>query len=300
MQDRVAIVVLNWNGSKDTQMCLSSLRQLNYHNYGVIVVDNGSSDDSVDRFRSDFPEVTVIETGENRGFAGGCNLGICHALSDNADFIWLLNNDTIVDSEALRCLMDKAQEDRRIAAVGSAIYFMEEPPRLQAWGGGHVNFWLGRSRHFLAPVPDDRVDFITGASMLVSRQALESVGLLDGQFFMYWEDADFCFRLRKARWKLAVAGDSKIWHVGSSSVGKESVRLDRYFNASAKRFFRKHAAAPSLAICIGSTLRLAKRALRGDWTRARAVLDGFLARETDVRQGTGGRRTTFEADQTEG
>jgi GT2 family glycosyltransferase len=300
LQDRVAIVVLNWNGWKDTQMCLSSLRQLLYQNYEVIVVDNGSSDDSVARIGSEFSEVTLVETGENRGFAGGCNLGICHALRHRADFVWLLNNDTTVHPEALQHLVAKAKCDGRIGAVGSAIYLADNPQELQAWGGGYVNFWLGRSRHYLQPIPDKSVEFITGASVLISRKAIESIGLLDEHFFMYWEDADYCFRLRASGWNLSVAGQSRVWHKGSSSVGKESVRLDRYFNASAKRFFRKHGTAPSLAIWTGGTLRFAKRALRGDWTRARAVLAGVLARETNVRQATSGRSTTFEADQPEG
>jgi len=280
LQDRVAIVVLNWNGSNDTQMCLSSLRQLNYDNYEVIVVDNGSSDDSVDRIGSDFPEVTLMETGENQGFAGGCNRGISHALSNSADFIWLLNNDTIVDPDALRRLVDKTQQDRRIAAVGSAIYSMEDPHRLEAWGGGRVNFWLGHSRHFLAPVPDEAIDFITGASMLISREALERVGLLDEQFFMYWEDADFCFRLRKSKWKLAVAGSSRVWHTGSATVGKNSISLDRYFNTSAAQFFRQHATVPFVPLWIGGGLRLAKRALNGDWQRLRAVWAGITQERT--------------------
>jgi len=240
LQDRVAIVVLNWNGSNDTQMCLSSLRQLNYDNYEVIVVDNGSSDDSVDRIGSDFPEVTLMETGENQGFAGGCNRGISHALSNSADFVWLLNNDTIVDPDALRRLVDKAQQDRRIAAVGSAIYSMEDPHRLEAWGGGRVNFWLGHSRHFLAPVPDEAIDFITGASMLISREALERVGLLDEQFFMYWEDADLCFRLRLLGWATyycPLAGVTHLTSRSSAHVPSESLVA---FHRSAFRYFRKH------------------------------------------------------------
>ena len=280
MQDRVAIVVLNWNGWKDTQMCLSSLRQLGYQNYEVIVVDNGSSDDSVARIASDFSEVTIVKTGANRGFAGGCNLGICRALSHSTDFIWLLNNDTTVHHDALQHLVEKANGDGRIGAVGSAIYLAHNPQELQAWGGGYVNFWLGRSRHWLKPVRDDAVEFITGASMLVSREALGSVGFLDEQFFMYWEDADFCFRLRDAKWKLAVAGDSKIWHKGSASVGKNSVSLDTYFNASAARFFRKHATAPVVPLWTGGGLRLAKRLLNGDWKRTRAVWAGITHERT--------------------
>lgn len=271
MNDKVFTVILNWNGWRDTEACLSSLAQMRYVNNQVIVVDNGSENDSACRLKNRFPSLQLIETGQNLGFAAGCNIGIRHALEQRADFVWLLNNDTIVDPQALQCLLEKARADQRLAAVGSAIYFMEEPQQVQAWGGGRVNFWLGRSRHFLAPVPDDAVDFITGASMLVSREALRSVGLLDEQFFMYWEDADFCFRLRKTKWKLAVAGGSKIWHKGSSSVGRESTNLDRYFNTSAARFFEKHAYFPSFTFWTGVTLRLAKRFLSGDWERARAV-----------------------------
>jgi len=277
---RVFTVVLNWNGWRDTAACLSSLAQMRYVNNQVIVVDNGSENDSARRLKNRFPSFQLIETGQNLGFAAGCNIGIQRALEQRADFVWLLNNDTIVDPEALRRLVDKAQEDNRIAAVGSAIYFTEEPHRLQAWGGGHINFWLGRSRHFVAPMPEDSVDFITGASMLVSREAFESVGLLDEQFFMYWEDADFCFRLRKAKWKLAVAGDSKIWHKGSASVGKNSVSLDQYFNASATQFFRRHAAIPLVPLWTGAGLRLAKRALNGDWQRIRAVWAGITHERT--------------------
>lgn len=280
MSDRVFTVVLNWNGWRDTAACISSLAQMRYANNQVIVVDNGSGDDSACRLRHEFPSLQLIETGRNLGFAAGCNVGIQRAIEQRADFVWLLNNDTIADPEALESLVNKAQQDRRIAAVGSAIHFIEEPDRLQAWGGGHVNFWLGRSRHFLAPVQDDALDFITGASMLVSREALESVGLLDEQFFMYWEDADFCFRLRKAKWKLAVAGDSKIWHKGSASVGKNSVSMDQYFNASATQFFRRHAAVPFVPLWTGAGLRLAKRALNGDWQRIRAVWAGITHERT--------------------
>ena len=297
---KVHTILVNWNNYTDTAVCLLSLRQVNYDNYEVIVVDNGSTDNSPSRLRDAFPDLNIIELGRNLGFAGGCNAGIRYALSQGSEFVWLLNIDTTVDRDALRALVAKARSSPRSAACGSAIYFMDDPQRLQAWGGGHVNFWLGRSRHYLQPVPDQSVEFVTGASMLISCKAIESVGLLDEHFFMYWEDADYCFRLRASGWNLSVTGESRVWHKGSSSVGKESVRLDRYFNASAKRFFRKHAGTPSLAIWIGSALRFAKRALRGDWTRARAVLAGVLARETNVRQGTGGRSTTLEVDQPEG
>jgi GT2 family glycosyltransferase len=149
-----------------------------------------------------------------------------------------------------------------------------DPSRLEAWGGGHINFWLGRSRHFIAPVADDKVQFITGASLLIPRKIIETIGELDEGFFMYWEDADYCFRLRSAGWRVAVAGESKIWHKGSASVGKRSARMDTYFNASAVRFFARHASAPLVPLWVGIGLRLLKRAAARDWERVRAVWAG--------------------------
>jgi GT2 family glycosyltransferase len=271
---KVCLILLNWNGWRDTSACLSSLQHLNYENCRIVVVDNGSTDDSCARLRNAFPSVEVIQTGKNLGFAGGCNVGIRQALEDGAEFVWLLNNDTTVDPEALSTLVDKAISQVDIGAVGSAIYFADDRGRLEAWGGGRINFLLGRSRHFVASVADERVQFITGASLLLRRNAIEVVGQLDEGFFMYWEDADYCFRLRRAGWRLAVAGQSKVWHKGSASVGKRSARMDTYFNASAVRFFERHACVPLVPLSVGIGLRLLKRVAARDWERVRAVWAG--------------------------
>jgi GT2 family glycosyltransferase len=275
LQEKVCTVLLNWNGWQDTAVCLSSLRHLRYENNTVIVVDNGSTNDSASRLRSQFPWAELIETGKNLGFAGGCNVGIRHALKLGAEFVWLLNNDTRVDPDALRHLVEKTRIDRMIAAVGSAIYCLAEPDRLQAWGGGHVNFLLGRSRHFLRPVPDKEIDYITGASLLLRSSALESVGLLDEGFFFSWEDADLGFRLRRAHWKLAVAGKSKIWHKETSSLRGNNTTLDTYFNRAAMRFFKKHSPVPQIPLYVGLGLRVSKRLLVGDWKRVQAVWRGY-------------------------
>lgn len=271
MNPKVAIVLLNWNGWRDTACCLSTLQQLHYDNFRVIVVDNGSTDDSVLHLREQFSWITLLETGKNLGFAGGCNVGIRYALADAAGFVWLLNTDTKVDSKTLDALIVTARRDERIAAVGSAMYSMAEPDRLQAWGGGCVDFLLGRSKHFLKPVPDDAIDYITGASLLLRSAALESVGLLDDAFFFFWEDADLGFRLRKANWKLAVAGGAKVWHRQSASLRGKDALLDTYFNQGANLFFRKHAPVPHIPLYVGVTLRVIKRLISRDWERARAV-----------------------------
>ena len=267
----VGIVLLNWNGWRDTVECLASLGKLDYRNFRVVVVDNGSSDHSVPQIRDLFPAVTVIEMKKNLGFAGGCNVGIRHVLENGAAYVWLLNNDTTVDAGALRAMVEMAEADPKLGGVGSAIYSTAEVDRLVAWGGGHINFWLGRSRHFLCSVPNNKIDFLTGASLLLRRAAIESVGLLDEGFFMYWEDGDYCFRLRRAGWTLGVAGASLVWHKEQGSVGKKSSLLDSHFNRSATRFFARHSPMPVFSIWSGITLRIAKRVASGDWERARDV-----------------------------
>jgi GT2 family glycosyltransferase len=275
LKPKVYVIVLNWNGGNDTVGCLSSLQRLSYENCSVLVIDNGSTDDSPTHIREAFPEVELLETGENLGFAGGCNVGIRRALAQRADFIWLLNNDTTVHPDALKAMVEKAGTDPRIGIVGSAIYNMQEPERLQCWGGGYINFLLGRPRHFLKPVDDGKLQFITGASLMISRGAVEAVGELDESFFMYWEDADYCFRLRRAGWLIVVAGQSKIWHKAPTAVGRGSVSSYQYFNASAARFFQKHASVPVFSFWSGFVVRLVKRLLVGDWEKTRAVWAGM-------------------------
>ena len=268
----VYILVLNWNNWRDTNECLASLQNLTYDDWRVLVLDNGSTDDSVRRIRQRFPETEVTELAGNLGFAKGNNAGIRAALDRGAGYVWLLNNDTKVDAQALSAMVDVAESDLEIGAVGSTIYSMAEPARLQAWGGGRINFWLGRSTHFVNAVQDDKIHFLTGASLLLRREAVESLGLLDDGFFMYWEDADYCFRLRRSGRRLAVAAKSKIWHREQGSVGKKSALLITYFNRSAVRFFRRHARFPLVPVCTGIAGRLVKFALAGDWRRIRAVL----------------------------
>jgi len=268
---QVYIILLNWNQWKYTVECLTSLQALDYDDWAVIVLDNGSMNDSVVRLRERFPHVEVMDLGENLGFAGGNNAGIRAALARGAEYIWLLNNDTTVEPRALRAMVERAEADPKVAAVGSAIYDAAEPERLQAWGGGRVNFWLGRSRNFVSPVSDEKIEFLSGASLLLRRPALESLGLFDEEFFFYWEDTDYCFRLRQAGWRLVVAEGSKVWHKGEASVGKTSTRLDKLFNTSAARFFEKHAPAPRASLWVGVTLRVLKRIARGKWKNARAA-----------------------------
>lgn len=270
----VDVVILNWNGWLDTIACLESLQRQDYHHFNLLVVDNDSTDGSVERIKQAMPSLEILQTGANLGFSGGCNAGIKLALARGADYVWLINSDATVDSGALSALVRVAEQNPALGAVGSVLYEADQHDRIQLWGGGTVNLWLGRSQHRISPGP---LDFISGASVLLRGTALEKIGLFDqATFFMYWEDTNLGFRLRQAGWQLAVAEDSRVWHKQSASLGKRSPALDEHFTQSAVRFFRRHAPIPFVPISLLLGMMLAKRIVMGEMSRARAVLKGFL------------------------
>ncbi|MBN6740049.1 glycosyltransferase [Acidithiobacillus sp. MC6.1] len=164
---------------------------------------------------------------------------------------------------------------RAQARSASRIISNAAQARPDVWGGGRVSYLLGITRHICRPVADDRLDYLTGASLLLRREAIEAVGLFDtSRFFLYWEDTDYGLRLRRAGWQLAVAKDALVWHDESSSLGAASPQKDRYVAASSVRFYRKYAAFPVVPILIGNLGRMAQRLMRGEPRRVLAVASG--------------------------
>ena len=270
---RVAVVVLNWNGWQDTVQCVGSLLLMDYANFDMLLVDNGSTDGSVDHIQNAFPFVDILQTGANLGFGGGCNVGIRHAMMRGAEYVWLINSDATVHRSALSALVKMADQNPALGSVGSVLYEADQVTQIQLWGGGRVNLWLGTSRHCRSPGP---IDFVSGASVLLRCAALQKVGLFDeDRYFMYWEDTDLAYRMRNSGWQLAVATDSKIWHKQSASLGKGSLLLDQYATQSCVRFLRRHAPVPMLSIGLMLLRMVAKRALIGNPGRIAAVLKGF-------------------------
>ena len=270
---RVAIVVLNWNGWQDTLACIASLQALTGPDYRIVLVDNGSTDGSVEHFQQVLSYVELLQTGVNLGFGGGCNVGIRHAMAQRAEFIWLINSDATVDPNALTALVRVANQNPAVGAVGSVLFDSDTVDQIQLWGGGRVGLWLGRSVHCTAP---GYIDFVSGASVLLRTKALEQVGVFDeAKFFMYWEDTDLGFRLRKSGWKLGVADDSIIWHKQSTSLGMGNPLLDEYATRSCVRFLRRHAPIPVVSVGLMLVRMVIKRILVGRLDRLRAVLRGY-------------------------
>jgi GT2 family glycosyltransferase len=270
----VACIVLNWNSWQDTVACLAGLRGIEYGNITVIVVDNGSTNDSVTRIRQAHPAVELICTGRNLGYAGGVNAGIRPALERGAEFVWLLNNDAKPCPNALSALVGKALDEPDLGAVGSVLMYMSSQANVQAWGGGRVNRWLGWSAHATSGKEDPWFDYLTGASLLLRRAALEKVGLFDDGFFLYWEDTDLGFRLRRRGWRLGVAAESVVLHKEGASSGDRR-RVDRHSTASGIRFLRKHAPIPWISVPLFLASRIVNRLVRGDFAHTSDIIGGL-------------------------
>lgn len=224
---KITIIILNWNGKKDTLECLASVRNIHYPHFKTLVVDNGSTDNSVEAIKEQFPEVTVIATGENLGFAGGNNVGIRAALQDGADSILLLNNDTIVDPEILSAFSHSLQKHAHLGILGAKIYLYDERNKLDHLGGN----WNSQKGCFdligNRAIDDGQsweemqeMDYACGCALFVKREVFEAIGLLEPKFFLIWEESDFCLRARRKGFLTMSCPSAKVWHkVSVSFVG---------------------------------------------------------------------------------
>ena len=244
---RVAVVVLNWNGTDDTLECLQSLAQLDYPAHEIIVVDNGSRVSPRQRIVTRFPSVTYLETGMNLGYAGGNNFGIRYALAAGHEYVMVLNNDTVVEPDVLRRAVSVAETDPAIAVLGVQIMSWED--RALTWiAYGEVTYRQGLVRliGYLSRTPYDEqkdVQWVPGTAMLIRRRALEIVGLFDEEFFAYHEDVDWCTAARNHGFRVVYAPVARIYHKGHrSSGGTGHVTLRQYLaGRNMVLYVRKHA-----------------------------------------------------------
>ena len=232
VQPRVAITILIWNGKEDTLKCLRSLREDTYGNKQIIIVDNGSTDDSVEKIRLLFPEVIVLRMGKNLGFTGGNNAGIRHALEMSVDYIYLLNNDTTVEPGALGRLVEAAEANPEAGLVAPVIHDLD-PPRAIWFAGSalslrHAAAWHDNSHEpSLTELPYE-VPWATGCAMLIRAELLRELGGFDDRYFLSWEDVDLSLRVRKAGKKVMVAPMARIYHKGGQS-GKNFHGIYSYY-----------------------------------------------------------------------
>ncbi len=235
-QPKIIVVILNWNRPADTLECLHSIQKVDYSNYEIIVVDNGSTDDSIAQIRHHFPTISILENGQNLGFAEGNNRGMVEAIKKNADYILLLNNDTVVHPHILKAFAETAQEYPQAKAFGAKIYFYDEPTLI--WhAGGDVDSH-GRCYHIGCGQCDlekksetvEKIAYACGCCLLIKADVLPQVGMLCPQFFLIWEEIDFCWRLRQAGYDILFVPKAKLWHkISVSFEGGNRGPLWQYF-----------------------------------------------------------------------
>jgi len=227
---KVSIIIVNWNGLEDTMECLGSLKDIDYPNYEVIVVDNGSQGNEAEVLREKWGEyVHVIECDKNYGFAGGANIGIRYALRvSKPGYILLLNNDTVVAKEFLTEMVRAAATDARIGMVGPKVcnYYVRD--RIDA-AGGRINWRFGFGEDIGEGETDrgqfnvaQEVDFVSGSALLVRSAVIKEIGPLDERFFLYNEDADWCLRAKRAGYKVWFTPAGPVFHKQGASTGRVS------------------------------------------------------------------------------
>ncbi len=240
----VYAIVLNWNGGRDTFLAVESLLQSDFPTLRVIVVDNGSNPPEAEEIRRLYgTRVVVLPLPTNRGFAGGNNAGILEALNSGADYVFLLNNDAVVEVDTISVLVQCLESDRSIGICGPTIlkYFGEGV--IESQGGVVVpplaySFLLktGQTEIQRKP-PRTHVDFVSGCAMLARCKAIRTVGYLDEGYFMYAEDKEWCLRMARAGWRTVVCTDARVRHMGGRSTSRIPTKMEESAHVSRARFF---------------------------------------------------------------
>ena len=241
---RVSLVIVNFNAGQALVECLGSVVQRDDVENEIILVDNGSTDGSRELARARFPELRLVELGENRGYAAANNRGLALA---TGEWVGLLNPDTVVPPGALRALVEVLQANPELGAVGPALVWPNEEPQPYSHGGDPSPLYLarraigrlfGRALHAWAGGSLRRVDWVSGAALIARRAAIQQIGGLDEQFFLYFEDVDLCRRLRESGWQIAFVPSVAIVH--RSRPDAADVGRRRHYDHSLKSFYRKH------------------------------------------------------------
>ena len=241
----VWIVIPTWNRCNDLLECLDSLSQVTYQPLEILVIDNASNDGSADSVFKLFPDVNVIRLPENLGAPKASNIGFKHALNNGANYVLRLDSDTIVSTGFLEPLVKKAEEDPKIGVISPRIFYYD-PPNLiwyagvdaHPWHFGSVNDQINKR---VSEISDQSriVDYVWGAAMLIKREVLEKTKGFDPDFFIYYEEVDYCLRVKDLGYKLFYLAESEIWHkVGTQNP---TAWTGYHWNLSKAKLFRKHA-----------------------------------------------------------
>lgn len=324
--NRTYIILLNYNGWKDTIECLESVLENDYKNFQVIVVDNDSPNNSMEHIinwaegkqeviydddsqlkhlsqpfekkpleyvyytkdealsggdnekESKYKNpIIFIQSGGNGGFAAGNNIGIKYALTkDDFEYIWLLNNDTVIEKDSLSNLVSHSKQND-IGICGSALMYFHDPKEVQAYGGT-VNKFFGTSKHILDKNEIERkLDYVVGASFLIDKKVIDKIGLMSEEYFLYNEDSDYSFDARKNGFKLGIALESIVYHKEGGSTGMHSKQENKsefldVLSLNNRIKFHKKYLGGGIGLWIGLSISLLRRLFKGQFKRVIKVI----------------------------
>jgi len=264
-------VILTFNNYEDTKECLRSLRRTNYRNLSILVVDNGSSDGTPEHIKDEFPEVKVIETGHNLGVPWGYNIGFSYALHAGAQYILMLNNDTVVEPQMIHHLVKAAQGNPDVGILMPKVLYYSNPDTIWAAGGRHRFFppahvILGQDRPATMFNKPFYLEYAISCGLLIHRRAFEKAGLFDPGYFFYFDDWDFSQRVRAHGLKILFVPEALMWH----KVSRSTRRSDRetffwqVWGESCARFYRRHGQPVFLSLFLHVSFLMVREFLKGN------------------------------------
>lgn len=276
MNPLVGIVILNYKNYSDTFSCIESVLKINYDSYFIVVVDNKSEDGSAERLQQDFHNKATVHfllLDKNDGYATGNNRGIELALANGAEYICILNNDTVVNADFLNYMIDFMMKNKEYGIVSPLICDYNNSSLVQS-AGAYINLKTGKQKLLLykeniSSVKQGSVlyqpDYLGGACLLVRKNIFEKIGYIPEYYFLFYEETDWCFHARKKGFRLACITDSRIYHKGSATINKEKGLSQYYLTRNSVLFERKYATPWQYVFFIGYTLmaELYSRLIRG-------------------------------------
>ena len=283
---KVTIIILTWNNKDDTIECLDSLRSLTYPNFDIVLVDNGSTDGSLACISARYPALAIVANEKNLGFAEGNNVGITYALAKGAEYVLILNNDTVAEPGFLDALMEVAESDPRIGIIGPKIVYYHNPAKI--WStGGRINLFTGVSTNIRDNDSHEScqgvkiVDYVSGCALLIKTEAIQRVGLFDKDYFLYLEDSDLNFRAHLQGYLSIVNCDTTILHKAGASSSAVRDSIYYYFARNSLLFLKKNGSWYHYPTCILSILarygaRFVWNFAMGNRVRCRYILTGII------------------------
>lgn len=253
-EPKVFIIILNYNSFEDTKECLMSLNNADYRNKEIVIVDNCSTDGSYEKILSEFKQYKIIKSSDNLGYACGNNLGIKYALNNGADYVCLLNNDVVVEADFLSKVVDVLESEQEIGIAGPCICKYTQPNVIQAMGA-NINLYTGLTqgrykglKYSDIPKENVFVDYLGGACFVCRREVFEKIGLIPENYFLFFEETEFCLNASRSGFKLLCVYESRVYHKGSSTISKYSGLSYYFLNRNRVIFIRRNANAVQKAV----------------------------------------------------